>query len=220
MAMSAGKSIVQSLWMMWESVFDFITLFRSKAVCRYGICKLVVKKHRGNSVTCQDGHTLLDGEWIGELHLDNRQVLQLTRSVGAERAGLQIARKLRRAMKQISQDLDTNPELTDVEVLTGITLLHRGIIHGIGFEQHPIKSTWQRRFFGIYLRLLLRAMHPEGKQRITYSKGKLSPKMLIISKKSLQERFSYSHMRPEYRPLVDHPSVQDWGRVEASWYKY
>lgn len=192
--MAASVSLVklfsQSLWMMWENLFAVITKFRSQSVWRYGICKLVVLKYHGESVVCQDGHRILPGDWVGELHLDNRQVVQLTRTLGADRAGIRIARMLREAMKEISRELDSNPELSKVQALTGITLLHRGIIHGIGFDQHPIKSKWQRRWYGIYLRFLLRMLHPEGKQRVEDSTEKLSPMMLVLSKQSLKARFA------------------------------
>ncbi len=189
MVASLMKTSVQSLWMMWENVFDFITRFRSESVWRYGICKLVVRQHHGKSITCQDGHQISAGDWVGELHLDNRQVLRLARTYGADRAGLRTTRMFRDAMKQISRELDNNPELVKVQALTGITLLHRGIIHGIGFEQHPIESKWQQRFYATYLRFLLRVVHPEGKQRVQHSTQKLSPMMLLISKQSLKERF-------------------------------
>ncbi|MNO61703.1 hypothetical protein D3C76_523570 [compost metagenome] len=189
-SVSLIKFFSQSLWMMWENLFAVVTKFRSQSVWRYGICKLVVLKYHGESIVCQDGHQILPGDWVGELHLDNRQVVQLTRTLGADRAGIRTARMLREAMKEISRDLDNNPELSKVQALTGITLLHRGIIHGIGFEQHPIKSIWQRRWFGIYLRFLLRMLHPEGKQRVEDRTEKLSPMRLVLSKQSLKARFA------------------------------
>ncbi|WP_340005707.1 polysaccharide deacetylase [Paenibacillus sp. FSL K6-0276] len=176
--------------MMWENIFAVVTKFRSQSVWRYGICKLVVLKYHGESVVCQDGHQILPGDWVGELHLDNRQVVQLTRTLGTDRAGIRTARMLREAMKEISRELDSNPELSKVQALTGITLLHRGIIHGIGFEQHPIKSNWQRKWYGFYLRFLLRMLHPEGKQRVEDSTEKLTPMMLVLSKQSLKARFA------------------------------
>lgn len=194
-SISYVKSAMQSLWIGWEEVFDFLTRLRSESVRRYGICKLVVRRHSGSSITCHDGHHIVAGQWVGELHLDNRQVLRLARKLGAERAGLQVARQLRDAIKGINEDLIWDPELRKVQALTGITLLHRGIIHGIGFEQHQIRSLWQRKFFGIYLRLLLRMMHPEGSRRMKQSAGKLSPMMLVISKQGLQKRFDMKKVR-------------------------
>ncbi|WP_339318327.1 polysaccharide deacetylase [Paenibacillus sp. FSL R10-2734] len=184
------KLFSQSLWMLWENLFAVITKFRSHSVRRYGICKLVVMKYHGEILVCQDGQQILPGDWVGELHLDNRQVVQLTRTLGADRAGIRTARMLREAMKEISRELDSNPELSKVQALTGITLLHRGIIHGIGFEHHPIKSSWQRQWYGIYLRFLLRMLHPEGKQRVEDSTEKLSPMRLVLSKRSLKARFA------------------------------
>jgi len=188
-SVSFMKLLSQSLWMMWENVFAVATKFRSQSVGTYGICKLVVLKYQGEGIVCQDGHQIVPGDWVGELHLDNRQVVQLTRTLGADRAGIRTARMLREAMKEISRELDSNPELSKVQALTGVTLLHRGIVHGIGFEQFPIKSVLQRQWFGIYLRFLLRMLHPEGKQRVQDSSEKLSPMMLVVSKQSLKARF-------------------------------
>ncbi|WP_261304169.1 YkoP family protein [Paenibacillus andongensis] len=215
MTASLMKTSLQSLWMMWEHVFDFLNRFRCESVWGYGICKLVVRQHRGKSITCQDGRRILVGDWVGELHLDNRQVLKLTRTVGADRAGLSTARLFRLAIKQISQELDSNPELVKVQALTGITLLHRGIIHGIGFEQHPIESKWQQQFYASYLRMLLRMLHPEGKQRVGQSTKKLSPMMLVISKQSLKERFTVRKKDSKPLPHDSYKDLQNQGKKEA-----
>jgi len=215
MTASIMKRSIQSLWMIWEHMFDFLNRFRSKSVWRYGICKLVVRQHHGKRITCQDGRRVLAGDWVGELHLDNRQVLRLVRTVGADRAGLSTARLFRIAIKQISQELDSNPELVRIKALTGITLLHRGIIHGLGFELHPIESKWQQRFYAMYLRFLLRMLHPEGKQRVKHSTEKLSPMMLVISKQSLKERFTVRKKDSKPSPLNGYQDLQSQGKKEA-----
>lgn len=186
---STSKVCLQSLWMMWESVFDMFTRLRSVSVSQYGICKLVVRRHRGKSVECNDGHWVHSGDWVGELHLDNRQVLQLSHSVGPDRAALMTARMLRNSLKQISLAMDSTPELAKVKALTGITLLHRGIIYGLGFELHPMKSKWFQWFSTYYLRLLLTVLHPGGKRRVKQSTEKLNPMMLMMTKQALMERY-------------------------------
>lgn len=192
---SNRKVMLQSTWMVWERIFDFGMSFWRESVYKYGICKLVIRKHSGKSINCHDGHRIHAGDWIGELHLDNQQVIELTRSLGADRAGVRTARMLRDAMKQIRYDLEDNPKLADVKALTGITLLHRGIIHGLGFELHPIESNWSRRFLKIYLRLLLRVLHPQGKQRVKSADKKLNPMFLIISREALIERWTHNKFR-------------------------
>ncbi|WP_418888870.1 YkoP family protein [Paenibacillus apiarius] len=186
---STSKVCLQSIWMMWERVFDLFTRLRSVSVSQYGICKLVVRRHHGQDVQCNDGHWVHAGDWVGELHLDNRQVLQLSRSVGPDRAALMTARLLRDSLGQISLAMESTPELAKVKALTGITLLHRGIIYGLGFELHPMTSKWFRWITTWYLRFLLAVLHPSGKRRVKQSTGKLNPMMLMMTKQSLMQRY-------------------------------
>jgi len=201
METSNGKVVAQSMWMVWESVFDIFTRFRCESIWRFGICKLVIRRHYGKRIVCHDGSHIQAGDWIGELHLDNQQVIELSRAVGADRAGIMTARMLRRGMKQISQAMKNSPELAKVQAITGITLLHRGIIHGLGFEQHPITSRWARGFSKVYLRYLLRILHPEGKQRVKQAGEKLEPRMLVISRQALFERFTEKDKDKESRMI-------------------
>ncbi|MDU5145495.1 MAG: polysaccharide deacetylase [Paenibacillus dendritiformis] len=189
MLASTSKACVQGLWMMWERAFDLITKARSVSVSQYGICKLVVRRYHGRSMQCNDGQWVHPGDWVGELHLDNRQVLELSRSHGPNRAALMTARQLREALHQISRAIDGTPELGKVTALTGITLLHRGIIYGLGFELHPMKSKWLRWTTTHYLRLLLAVMHPSGTRRVKQNSGKLNPMVLMMTKRSLLERY-------------------------------
>lgn len=189
MSASTSKVFVQSLWMMWERVFDLVTKARSASVSQYGICKLVVRRYHGASMQCHDGQWVYTGDWVGELHLDNKQVLELSRSLGPNRAALMTARQLRDALHQISRAIDGTPELAKVTALTGITLLHRGIVYGLGFEQHPMKSRWLQWTTTYYLRLLLAVMHPSGTRRVRQSSEKLNPMVLMMTKKALLERY-------------------------------
>jgi len=183
---------IQQIWMAWEGFMDQVTKIRSKCVKDYGICKLVLRRYRGKSLICQDGQQIHAGDWIGELHLDNRQVLQLSREVGADRAGLLTARKLRKSMKLISEALQNDPELSQVKALTGITLLHRGIIHGLGFEVHPLESKGTRWIVTRYLRLLRRALHPDGFLSADSNEQKLVPRMLLLSRGVLVAKYHFS----------------------------
>lgn len=186
---SISKKSMQSVWMTWEAVFEWFTKFRSASSKKYGICKLVVRRHHGKSVECHDGQWVHSGDWVGELHLDNRQVLKFSKELGPNRAALSTARMLRKSMKQISVAMETDPELAHVKALMGITLLHRGIIHGLGFELHPLESKGFRIFSTYYLRLLLRVLHPGGKQRMQQNVQKLVPKMLLMTRQSLLTRY-------------------------------
>lgn len=114
----------------------------------------------------------------------------MSKELGPDRAALMTARMLRRSMKQISEALETDAELMQVQALTGITLLHRGIIHGLGFELHPLDSKGFRIFSTYYLRLLMRVLHPVGRERTKQNAPKLVPKMLIMTRGSLLARYA------------------------------
>jgi hypothetical protein len=188
--MSFGKAALQSAWMLWEKGFERLSRWRSAWMAQFGICKVVVRQHRGESISCRDGTWIHRGDWVGELHLDNREVLRLLRSAGSERTALLTARLARDSLREISAALESRPELAGVKALVGITLLHRGIVHGLGFERHALESRWFERMTTWYLRILLRIMHPEGGRRIRQRTDKLVPVMLIHTRTALLARFS------------------------------
>ncbi|MEK5397984.1 polysaccharide deacetylase [Paenibacillus sp. VTT E-133280] len=176
--------------MMWEKAFALLSHFRGAHKSHFGICTVMLKKHRGQPIICQDATVINQGEWVGELHLDNGSILKLIQSEGSDRAALQTARMLRKSMQQINEAFESQSEFRQVKALLGITLLHRGLTHGLGFEQQNIKSGFFERITTIYLRLLLSAMHPEGRQRISRRTEQLVPMLLIHSRASLKNRFS------------------------------
>ncbi|WP_442604423.1 YkoP family protein [Paenibacillus sp. KN14-4R] len=175
---------------MWEKAFALLSHFRGSHKSSFGICSVMLKKHRGEAIVCQDSTVINQGEWVGELHLDNERILKLIQSEGSDRAALQTARMLRKSMKQINEAFESQSEFRQVKALLGITLLHRGITHGLGFEQQQMKPGVFERITTIYLRLLLSAMHPEGRQRISRRTEQLVPMLLIHSRASLKNRFS------------------------------
>lgn len=189
---AAGKKMMRSVWMAWEGAFGVMARWSSEHTMQYGICKVMVKKHRGNSIVCEDGTCIRRGDWIAELHLDNAKVLEHLHAGGSDRAALRIARSLRHALGEIHAALDRRGEFVQVKALIGVTLLHRGITHGLGFEQQRLRSKVFEWTSTRYLRLLLAVLHPEGKERIDRRTDQLVPVMLIHTRSSLKERFAPS----------------------------
>ncbi|MFF2907792.1 YkoP family protein [Paenibacillus sp. NPDC057934] len=190
LSIKARKTILQSLWLLWEKGFELLSHFRSSHTSQFGICKVLLKKHRGKTIVCQDSTVIHYGDWVGEIHLDNEMVVKLHQSKGSARAALQSARLLRRSLQQIQEAFETRAEFQQVKGLLGITLLHRGLIHGLGFEQRPLKPGFFRWLTTIYLRLLLSALHPDGRNRVNRRTELLVPMQLIHSRASLKKRFA------------------------------
>ncbi|OKP95666.1 polysaccharide deacetylase [Paenibacillus sp. P46E] len=182
--------------MAWEKVFALGSHFRGAGTSHFGICSVMLKKHRGQAIICEDSTVIHDGEWVGELHLDNGSILKLIKSQGSDRAALRTARLLRQSMRQIHEAFESQSEFKQVKALLGITLLHRGLTHGLGFEQQALQPGIFRRMTTVYLRLLLSALHPEGMNRISQRTEKLVPMLLIHSRSSLKNRFSPGEKLP------------------------
>lgn len=182
--------------MMWERIFSFISRFRSSHISRFGICTVMIKKYRGECIVCEDSTVIQNGDLVGELHLDNETILKLIRSEGPDRAALKIARLARKSMLQISRAYEDQSEFSKVSALVGITLLHRGLTHGLGFEHQLMKPDLFQKLTTSYLRMLLSVMHPDGKSRIDRRTELLVPMMLIHTRSSLLKRFSMADKRP------------------------
>ncbi|MBM6996204.1 polysaccharide deacetylase [Paenibacillus sp. DXFW5] len=183
------KQVIQGVWMSWERVFDLFSRMRSNYAGEFGICKMFVTKYRGKSMQCEDGTWIQDGDWIGELHLDNRQILAMLQSNEANRVALMTARLARSAMRQICAEMQRNPQLSQVKALQGITLLHRGITHGLGFETHRVEQGAFRTLTTSYLRLLLTVFHPSSRKRIDGHTDKLIPLKLVMTRATLIRQF-------------------------------
>jgi len=183
------KNALQSMWMAWERIFIWSSRFRGSHTFRFEICTVMIKKHRGAPIICADSTVISHGDWIGELHLDNAEILSLIRTEGPDLAALKIARLGRRSMKLISRAYTDQSEFNEVRALVGITLLHRGLTHGLGFEMQTMKQGLLRRLTTSYLRLLLSVLHPEGKNRIGRRREQLIPMKLVHTRASLARRF-------------------------------
>lgn len=187
---SRYKRSIQGLWMGWERIFEWSTTLRSSYSGHFGICKMFVTKYHGKDILCEDGTLIQSGDWVGELHLDNQKILSMLQTKGENSVALSVARMARTSLRQICTEITTDPKLSQVKALQGITLLHRGIIHGLGFETLPLETGKFRTFTTSYLRLLLRVFHPSNRERIDPHAGKLIPMRLVLSREALIDRFS------------------------------
>lgn len=181
--------LFRAAWLIWERIFNLYCHLSCRHVADFGICKLLIKRHKGECIQCEDGSWVHSGDWIGELHINNHKLSRLLRHKTPERVALETARMGRRALRDISVSLSNRQYGIDIKALAGITLLHRGIIFGAGFELHPLRPGWFERITTIYLRILMRALHPHGKSRIRNEQSKLYPMQLIMPVESLFDKY-------------------------------
>jgi hypothetical protein len=136
-----------------------------------------------------DGEQICKGDLIAELHLDNRILFQLSADAPSEmHLAIQMIRGMEKFLPKINLMLQNDPLWHDVKGLYGISLIHRGTSK-LGFSVIDLPKGTFSFATQSYLKLLLYALHPQGKKRLQSKPQKLVPKIIAISKKELMSRY-------------------------------
>lgn len=163
------------MWLGWERLTEL--LWRPQPIHPGGFFRYRIVRYRGPLTALRDGTIVTPGDWVVELHFDNRRLLQLwlaelpsaTPSLQHDSSGTKRARLgvpwelLRRARDDLTELAGrvTRGELADVKALVGITLFARAG-RRLGFEVHPLPSTWYSRLQQFFFVGLVAIYHPLG----------------------------------------------------------
>lgn len=198
-SMKAGlfKRAVVDLWMLWEKCFQ--KLFHIRPIgSPNDIFHVRVRPYTGENIQLDDGEMIQPGDRIVELHFDNRQLYEMgMRSKTAMRTAIQLIRAVERMMPKLAETMLTRPEFDGVKGLYGITLINRGP-EQLGFSVIDLPKGWFAKMTKLYLRLLMRVIHPSGKKRLKERTEMLVPKIIAMSTKQLYERYYQ-----DFRPMAD-----------------
>ncbi len=183
------KRVLVNAWMVWERLFH--KLFRVNLIDPNNkLLRMRVKIYRGKPITLDDGVIIYKGDKMAELHLDNESLFQLGANVKTTiQLAIQMIRQVEQLLPQISQLITSNPQYKDVKALNGVTMIHRGTKQ-LGFTVIDLPKGIGSQCTRLYLKLLLAVIHPEGRQRLQVKKELLVPKMIVMSTKELNKRYS------------------------------
>jgi hypothetical protein len=188
--MSAAKKLLVAIWMSWEWCFE--RMFHLEPIDRSNpILKLRIRKYRGNHpLTLADGEKIEQGDPIAELHFDNELLFEIGAvSKSPVQLAIQMIRRVELLLPQVRQLLITDPKFKDVKGLYGISMIHRGSVR-LGFTVIGLPKGVFSLATGMYLRLLMYAVHPHGKDRLKRKPEQLTPKIIAMSRKELMNRYS------------------------------
>ena len=190
MAAAPGKSIYTALWRQWEKLVLF--LFRIEDVYEDGkpaMFRIALRKYRGKTLTLPDGTVLRRGDLIGELHMHNELLQEISAGAGNDPVQMAFAAKKAtlQALAALAGRLAEDPRYEKVKAVAGISILHRGS-QVTGFSAFPV-SPLTARLAGWYESLLLRIFHPAGGARVRRHRKKLTPRLLVMSKEELFRRY-------------------------------
>lgn len=167
------------------------------------IWRIALRRYRGKEWTMHDGSVLKPGEHYLELHVNNDRFMALIdENTSVERASIIAMREVLNGLPQLAEFLQSDKKLENINVVMGITLLHRGLGR-IGFTVADMKPGLFKTFTGWYERWLLGVFHPGGFKKQKSYREKLIPKYVIMTRQDLMKRLPAKACQGDgSRPLI------------------
>jgi peptidoglycan/xylan/chitin deacetylase (PgdA/CDA1 family) len=177
------KKLVVGLWMAWEKLFH--VLFRLHPVGDAHFFNYRIRKYAGPSLKLRDNHELHSGDRIMEIHFENQMLFEIgMKSKTSLQLAIRIIREIERVLPDMARELSTAPHGDQVKALYGVSMIHRGS-ESLGFETFDLPKGLFSRMTNMYLRFMIRIIHPSGRQRVREHADSLNPRMLIMERETL-----------------------------------
>ncbi|QQE78784.1 polysaccharide deacetylase family protein [Alicyclobacillus sp. SO9] len=130
---------------------------------------------------------LHDGMPALDLHFQNTTLAMLSQADNPKSliGGL---RQTRRGLQRLAALLQYHPAYHDIQAITGVTLIHRGI-ETLGFHVEDLPSHRERRRLERYMRFLMALYHPDGVRRLRQGRQSLHVKHVWMSRQELIDRY-------------------------------
>lgn len=180
-----------SLFRLWRGFDKFmLRLYRIEDVTENGrptVFRLTLRRYRGKQLLLADGSILRRGDMVGEIHFNNEVFHQITGSNEPIRLGLLSRQKTVQALTVLAGLITTKSRYQNIKAVIGISLFQRGS-RQIGFDIFDLNPLI-RFFVHWYEGLVLMIYHPAGRRRFLPYRKKLIPKLLVMSKKELLQRY-------------------------------
>lgn len=182
-SISPLKKALVSGWMLWEKLFHI--LFRLRPVGDGKSFNYRIRRYSGPPLDLRGDTTLHSGDYVMELHFENQMLFEMGMNSRSElQTGIKIIREVEKALPHLARELGKAPHGDKVKGLYGISMIHRGS-ESLGFETFALPRGLFSWMTNIYLRILIRVIHPEGNNRVRNRGDKLAPRMLLMPRDML-----------------------------------
>ncbi|XID95457.1 polysaccharide deacetylase family protein [Paenibacillaceae bacterium WGS1546] len=179
------KKVVVGLWMLWEKAFHAI--FRLRPVGEKQFFNYRIRSYSGPPLDLKRGRTLRSGDAIMEIHFDNQMLFDMgMKSKNSLQLAIRIVREIERTLPDMAKELTVAPNGDKVKALYGVSMIHRGS-ESLGFETFELPKGPFSWLTNLYLRFLIRVIHPSGNERVREHGDALNPRMLIMERETLLE---------------------------------
>ncbi|RAP75552.1 polysaccharide deacetylase family protein [Paenibacillus montanisoli] len=192
------KRAMIACWMGWERVFN--VLFRVKSAGDDSIFHLRLVSYPGRTLELTDGRRIEHKDPVIELHFDNHKLLKMmTESRSMMHVAIMLIREVQKGMPKLAQQLTGNKEYEHAKGLYGVSMINRGA-EQFGFSVLPIPKGLFDVSTRLYLKLLLRVLHPSGKKRLSEQGSRLDPRIIAMSMEEFWHRYGAdANVSPQWK---------------------
>ncbi|MED1947104.1 MULTISPECIES: hypothetical protein [Brevibacillus] len=177
------------LWGYWDEIYQRCTRLTYIEKGK-NIFRVVVLRYRGEPLVTTDNCIIHEGDLILKLHIHNYYFATLCKEVKDElRVALLLRRHILESLPQLATFLNSMENKDQIKGIVGTTMLHKGV-KPLGFSISDVPMSWFFRYKRWYLRLMLRFVHPNGKQRLQSWNHEMPLKRVYMSKELLLNRYA------------------------------
>jgi hypothetical protein len=164
-------------WLVWEQLARSMWPVFEIPDAPYGLLCFRIMPYRGERLVLPDRTTVSPGTIIGELHCNNRTILELGRWQGNPFAAC------REDLKSLSNWIQEDALARQIEAFYGCTILSR-VAGRLGFSVRQKPVTLRLRLEKVFFKGLLLLYHQEGLARIQHGKiGEAYPAEVWLSRR-------------------------------------
>lgn len=179
---------ILTIWGIWDSMYQRCTRLRYIEKGK-NIFRIVLLRYRGESLLTSDNMVISSGDLILKLHIHNYFFATLCRGIKNDtRIVLLLRRHVIISLPQLATYLASLEEVSDIKGIVGTTMLHKGG-EPLGFSISDVPMNCFFRYKRWYLRLMIRIIHPDGKERVQKRDQLLPLKRVYMSKEELFRRY-------------------------------
>jgi len=148
------------------------------------VLRVGLGRYRESPLTFLDGTVIKDGDWVGELHLQNQFIS--TFQTESRMPGLRFRREFKRSLRALASLMVEDPRYHGIKAWWGTTWSTKGAersMKRLGFEQRSIENSRERERLKVHYEALLR--HYGGGSK----RGSITPMTFWITSRELLRRY-------------------------------
>ncbi|MNP17608.1 hypothetical protein D3C76_1100450 [compost metagenome] len=209
------KRFIVALWLLWEKIFHF--MFHLQTTNKEDpIFHFRFRPYHGKAVTMDNGDVLKSGDRILELHFDNKKLFTIgSRSRTPVQLALHMIRGVEKTLPELASYISSHPETHDVKAIYGVSMINRGP-EQFGFTVTDLPKGLFASSTKIYLKFLMRVIHPSGNDRVKKSSHQLVPKLIVMSMDTLMDKYLKDGSHGSHKRLYNNKNVESEEEEETA----